>query len=291
MAMNSINTNVGAMTALQNLATTSTSLQATQAHISTGKKITSAKDNGAIWSIAQGQSSASSALESTKVSLQRAQSVLDTTLAAGDTIKDLLTQMKQKALSASDGNIDTATVKKYQDEFNSLAGTIDNVVKAATFDGTNIIDTTAAGYKDIAAIGDATGATVIGVAKADLSSTTLGVPSNTTAWTQDTIVNTAGVITTTAGTARTASDAVDTALTTLTTTLSAMGVGSKAIDSQLNFVGKLQDSLDAGVGNLVDADMAKESAKLQSLQTKQQLGVQALSIANSSSSSLLSLFR
>jgi flagellin len=289
--MNSINTNVGAMTALQNLATTSTSLQATQSHISTGKKITSAKDNGAIWSIAQGQSSASSALESTKVSLQRAQSVLDTTLAAGDTIKDLLTQMKQKALSASDGNIDTATVKKYQDEFNSLAGTIDNVVKAATFDGTNIIDTTAAGYKDIAAIGDATGATVIGVAKADLSSTTLGVPSNTTAWTQDTIVNTAGVITTTAGTARTASDAVDTALTTLTTTLSAMGVGSKAIDSQLNFVGKLQDSLDAGVGNLVDADMAKESAKLQSLQTKQQLGVQALSIANSSSSSLLSLFR
>ncbi|MDB5456950.1 MAG: flagellin, partial [Caulobacter sp.] len=281
MAMNSINTNVGAMVALQNLATTSTALQSTQAHISTGKKITSAKDNGAIWSIAQGQASASSALESTKVSLQRAQSVLDTTLAAGDTIKDLLTQMKQKALSASDANIDAATVKKYQDEFNSLAGTIDNVVKAATFDGTNIIDTTAAGYKDIAAIGDATGATVIGVAKADLSSTTLGVPSNTTAWTQDTIV--AGPpITTTAGTARTASDAVDTALTTLTTTLSAMGVGSKAIDSQLSFVGKLQDSLDAGVGNLVDADMAKESAKLQSLQTKQQLGVQALSIANSS---------
>ena len=84
---------------------------------------------------------------------------------------------------------------------------------------------------------------------------------------------------------------VGTAISTVSTALSKMGTGSKSLGAHLTFVGKLQDSIDAGVGNLVDADLAKESARLTSLQTKQQLGVQALSIANSSSSGLLSLFR
>jgi len=84
---------------------------------------------------------------------------------------------------------------------------------------------------------------------------------------------------------------VNSAIVSVSSALSKLGTGSKSIASHMAFVGKLQDSLDAGVGNLVDADLAKESAHLQALQTKQQLGVQALSIANQSSSSLLSLFR
>jgi flagellin len=84
---------------------------------------------------------------------------------------------------------------------------------------------------------------------------------------------------------------IDKAIGTATNKLASLGTSSVGLDTHLTFVGKLQDSLDAGVGNLVDADLAKESAKLQSLQTKQQLGIQALSIANSSSSSILSLFR
>jgi flagellin len=84
---------------------------------------------------------------------------------------------------------------------------------------------------------------------------------------------------------------LNTAITNVSTALSQLGTGSKSLGSHLDFVGKLQDSIDAGVGNLVDADLAKESAKLQALQTKQQLGVQALSIANQSSSILLGLFR
>jgi flagellin len=81
------------------------------------------------------------------------------------------------------------------------------------------------------------------------------------------------------------------ALQTATNKLSSLGTSSTGLDTHLTFVGKLQDSLDAGVGNLVDADLAKESAKLQSLQTKQQLGVQALSIANQSPQTILSLFK
>jgi flagellin len=84
---------------------------------------------------------------------------------------------------------------------------------------------------------------------------------------------------------------VNTAITQVSSALSKLGTGSKALQSHLSFVSKLQDTIDAGVGNLVDADLAKESAKLQALQTKQQLGVQALSIANQSSSILLGLFR
>ena len=84
---------------------------------------------------------------------------------------------------------------------------------------------------------------------------------------------------------------VQTSIDNVSASLAKLGTASKSLTSQLTFVGKLQDTLDAGVGNLVDADLAKESARLQALQTKQQLGVQALSIANSASSSLLGLFR
>ena len=91
--------------------------------------------------------------------------------------------------------------------------------------------------------------------------------------------------------ASTAIGLVNSAITEVSSKLSKLGTGAKALGSHLNFVGKLQDALDAGVGNLVDADLAKESAKLQALQTKQQLGIQALSIANQSSSILLGLFR
>ena len=84
---------------------------------------------------------------------------------------------------------------------------------------------------------------------------------------------------------------VNTSITNTNAALARLGTKSKALDLHTAFIGKLQDSLDAGVGNLVDADLAKESAKLQALQTKQQLGIQALSIANSSTQSLLSLFQ
>ena len=276
MALNSVNTNVGAQVALQNLQRTNAELATTQNRINTGRAIDSAKDNGAIWAIAQGQRAESASLNAVKSSLQRGQSTVDVALSAGESISDLLTQMKTLALSASDASLGTSARASLNEDFISLRDRITTVVANASFDGTNLINAGTAGFK---ALANAKGTSTINVAQQNLS---LGGTIVTVA--------AAGVLDTAAN-ATTMIATVDASIKNVSTALSKLGTGSKAFENHLTFVGKLQDSLDAGVGNLVDADLAKESARLQSLQTKQQLGVQALSIANSSTSILLGLFR
>jgi len=277
--MTSVNTNVGAMVALQNLNQTNSELMTVQNRINTGQKVSSAKDNGAVWAIAQNQRASSGALNAVKDSLQRGQSAVDVALSAGASVSDLLLQMKEKALAASDTTIDTATRTAYNDEFKSLRDQITKAVTNADFNGANLIKN---GGTTIMALANADGTSKITVAAQNLS---LGGAGGALA----TITATADISTQTIATAMIAT--VTTAIGAVSTALSKLGTGSKSLNSHLNFIGKLQDTLDAGVGNLVDADLAKESAHLQALQTKQQLGIQALSIANQSSSSLLSLFR
>jgi flagellin len=277
--MTSVNTNVGAMIALQNLSQTQSDLMTTQNRINTGLKVSSAKDNGAIWAIAQNQRSTSSALNAVKDSLQRGQSTVDVALSAGGAVSDLLLQMKEKALAASDNTLDAASRTAYNDEFKSLVSQISKAVSNADFNGANLIKNAGT---SIYALANADGTSKITVAAQDLS---LGASGGALA----SIASTASIGTQTIATAMIAT--VTTAIGNVSSALSKLGTGSKSLGSHLTFIGKLQDSLDAGIGNLVDADLAKESARLQALQTKQQLGIQALSIANQSSSSLLSLFR
>jgi flagellin len=276
--MNSVNTNVGAMAALQNLAATQADLATTQLRINSGLKVASAKDNGSIWAIAQNQRSTSQSLDSVKDSLQRASSTVDVAISAGETVSDLLLQMKAKALAASDVTLDTNSRVALNDDFKSLRDQIAKAVSNADFNGANMVKN---GGSQIQALANADGTSVISVQAQDLSLGGSGALS--------TITTTSSIGTQTLANAMIAT--VDTAITNVSSALSNLGTGSKALQSHLTFVGKLQDTLDAGVGNLVDADLAKESAKLQALQTKQQLGIQALSIANQSSSILLSLFR
>ena len=273
MALNSINTNSGALIALQNLNATNSELTTVQQRINTGKKIASAKDNGAIWATAKNQSATANSMNAVKDSLQRGQSTIDVALAAGDTITDLLGKMKEKALAASDTSLNTASFNALKSDFDSLRDQIEKAATNAKFNGVSIADGTTTKLTFLAN-SDGTGFTVN--AKT-ISLAGLGLTSTSTF--------------TTAAAAKTMITTIDTALQTATNKLASLGTSSVGLDTHLTFVGKLQDSLDAGVGNLVDADLAKESAKLQSLQTKQQLGVQALSIANQSSSSILSLFR
>jgi flagellin len=277
--MTSVNTNVGAMVALQNLTQTQADLMTTQNRINTGLKVASAKDNGAIWAIAQNQRSTSSALNAVKDSLQRGQSTVDVALSAGGAVSDLLLQMKEKALAASDNTLDAASRTAYNDEFKSLVSQISKAVTNADFNGANLIKNAGT---SIYALANADGTSKITVSAQDLS---LGASGGALA----SIASTASIGTQTIATAMIAT--VTTAIGNVSSALSKLGTGSKSLTSHLTFIGKLQDSLDAGIGNLVDADLAKESARLQALQTKQQLGIQALSIANQSSSSLLSLFR
>ena len=278
--MNSVNTNVGAMVALQNLNATNTELATTQTRINTGLKVASAKDNGAIWAIAQNQRATSQSLNAVKDSLQRGSSTVDVAVAAGETVSDLLLQMKQKALAASDTTLDTNSRVALNDDFKSLRDQITKAVNNADFNGANMLKNAGT---TIMALANADGTQLITVGAQDLSlgGATLGGASGISA--------TASIGTQTMAAAMIAT--VNSAIVNVSSALSKLGTGSKSIQSHLTFVGKLQDTLDAGVGNLVDADLAKESAKLQALQTKQQLGVQALSIANQSTSPLMSLFR
>jgi flagellin len=274
--MLSVNTNVGAMIALQNLNATGMQLATTQDRISTGLKVGSAKDNGAIWAIAQSQRAQSVSLDAVKDSLQRGQSIVDVSLAAGGTVSDLLIQMKAKALAASDTSLDTASRNALNEDFKSLRDQITTVVSNADFNGSNLIKN---GGTDLTAIANADGTSVITVAAQDLSLN----GGNVTVTATDTI----GTVTTATAMIATVKASID----NVSAALAKLGTGSKALESHQTFVGKLKDSLDTGVGNLVDADLAKESAKFQALQTKQQLGIQALAIANQSTSIVLGLFR
>ena len=273
---NSVNTNVGALIALQNLNTTNQELATVQARINTGRKINSAKDNGAIWAIAQNQRANSTALNSVKESLQRAQSTVDVAISAGETVSDLLLQMKEKALAAADSSLDANSRTALNEDFKALRDQLAKAVDNAEFNGINMVKS---GGVTIAALANSDATSKITVAAQDLSLTGSIVNLGTAA--------SIGTITV----ATNMISSVNTAITNVSTALSKLGTGSKSLGSHLDFVGKLQDSIDAGVGNLVDADLAKESARLQALQTKQQLGVQALAIANQSSSILLGLFR
>lgn len=276
MALNSVNTNTGAMVALQNLNSTNAQLNTVQSRINTGLKVASAKDNGATWAIAQGQRATSQSLNAVKDSLQRAQSTVDVALAGGEAVSDLLLQMKEKALAASDTSLDTASRTALNEDFKALRDQIGKAVSNADFNGANMIK---ASGSTIAALANSDGSSKITVAAQSLALGGANVTVTATG-TIGTVTSAAAMITT-----------INTSITNTSAALAKLGTGSKALESHLTFVGKLQDSLDAGVGNLVDADLAKESAKLQALQTKQQLGIQALSIANSSTSALLGLFR
>ena len=272
----SVNTNVGAQIALQNLNATNAQLAITQNRINTGKTVATAKDNGAIWAIAQGQRAEIGALSAVKQSLDRGVAAVDVALAAGETVSDLLLQMKEKALAATDASLKTAARAALNEDFVSLRDQIASVTANAEFNGVNLLESGATGFQALAnADGSSTltvGAEVLALGGANVS-----------------ITATQSISTLSDATAA-MTDVAD-SIAAVSGALARLGTKSKALETHITFVGKLTDALEAGVGNLVDADLAKESARLQALQTKQQLGAQALGIANQTPQLIMSLFR
>ena len=277
MSLNSVNTNKGAMIALQNLNSTNKDLGTVQNRVNTGLKVASAKDNGAIWAIAQNQRAESSSLNSVISSLQRGQSVADVAMSAGTAISDILVQMKEKVLAATEAGLSTASKQALSDEYTALRDQINTIANNATFDGVNLISSLGTNSSSIKAIANADATATIDIAHVVLSKSNAKIAAT--------------LATLTSGVTSADVKEVEDAIQDVSSALSKLGTGAKALDTHMTNVMKLQDTLDAGIGNLVDADLAKESARLQALQTKQQLGVEALSIANQSSSSLLGLFR
>ena len=275
--MLSVNTNSGAMIALQYLNQTQAQMATTENAISTGLKVASAKDDGATYAIAQNMRGNVAGYAAVTDSLNRGISAVDVATSAGQSISDLLIQMKQKALSASDTSLDTASRQAMNQDFTALRDQITTIVKNAVFNGFNLVDgSVTAG---ITALASADGSRRITVAsqKMSLSGSIVTIKST-------------GTIST-AAKASTMIATINASLQNVNAALAKLSSGSKKFSIQLDFVQKLSDTLTTGIGNLVDANMAQESALLTSLQTKQQLGIQALAIANQAPSSVLSLFK
>jgi flagellin len=417
--MTSVNTNYGALVALQSLNQTGRELSEVQQRINTGLKVSSAKDNGAVFAIAEGQRARVASLGAVMDGIDRATSVIDVGLSAGEAVGDILKQLKEKSVAAQATDLSTDQRAALQADFDALRNQIDQIVNAATFNGSNLVNganltggsaefsvltTDAAGsssgryeltgnalvdgngdpYSVHADLENATGLDFTAAdAEVRFSITTGNVTETMTIqlttgdtindfltsvsdqsngrvtasfddetgevtfhsqedftvsyYEDDTLTDDTGIFgagaagtsmdevvaagsgtnalavqgfnftlgatgqaleevtsaldISTASGAAAASTAIDDAMTNLNRDLATMGAQAKALEVQKTFLGKLSDSIEAGIGNLVDADLAKESARLQALQVKQQLGAQALSIANQAPSIVLSFFR
>jgi len=274
--MATINTNAGAMVALQNLNSTNRDIETVQSRINTGLAVASAKDNGGVYAIAQKMRADVKGYEAVGNSLDLAASTVDVALAAGEAVSDILVEMKEKALAASDASLDSASRTALNEDFKALRDQVGKIVSNASFNGTNMINNS---VTSISALANASGSSTISVQDENLS---LGGGVVTLAATAS--FESSGAASTIAGT-------ISTSINNLNSSLARLGTASKSLGIHKDFVGKLSDSLEKGIGNLVDADLAKESARLQSLQVKQQLGVQALSIANSAPATILGYFR
>jgi len=273
---NSVNTNFGAAVALQNLSKTNMEMREVQNRINTGYKVASARDNGGIFAIAQKLRGEVAGYNAVQQSLSRVQSTVDVASAAGTAVSDLLIEMKEKALAASDSSLDTSSRTALNEDFTALRDQIAKIVSNASFNGTNLLDNSTA---SISALANSDGSSVITVLDENIS---LGGSIVTIASTEaiSTVTKAAAAVT-----------KITASINNVGSALARLGTKSKALEIQSTFVTKLSDETTAGIGSLVDADLAKESARLQALQTKQQLGVQALSIANSAPQMILSFFR
>ncbi|ESY67465.1 flagellin [Mesorhizobium sp. B283B1A] len=326
--MASIMTNAAALTALQSLNATQKSLDTTQSRISTGYRVSQASDNAAYWSIATTMRSDNQAMSTVSDALGLGASKVDTAYTGMNSAISTINQIQQK-LTASYGQTD-ASKEKTQVEIAALQKQLKAYADGATFSGTNMLSVstatgTAADVKVVSAFNrSSTGAVSISTidvnvesiklydagatptAKGILDADRLGI-SGVAATASAPTLGAAAAATDTYSVASlkifsgttAASDTqiqqmmtvVDAALKDMTTAATKLGAAKSSIDLQKTFTSSLMDSIDRGVGQLVDADMNKESTRLQALQVQQQLGVQALSIANGSSQSILSLFR
>ena len=403
--MLSVNTNYSAMIALQNLNFTNNELEGVQNKISTGFKISSARDNGAIYAIAEGQRSRVASVAAVKDGIDRANSTIDVALSAGKSIGEILQKLKAKAVAAQADDMTPDQRSALQADFNAMRSQIDTIANSAQFNGANLaagsfnlnvlisdlggsVAATTDGVQTLALPTPISGSALITAASAaggdiadgdlvtfaltdsvNLSTFTIAVELTAGMTVDDyvesvnsasggkisasyddvagqftylindtdyddlaitsdgvdaapigagvatAVVSSAGSnvmvvngtdmtlasamfstfatvdIATSAASATTAANALEQAIVDLNITLASLGSQATALDAQNDFLAKLSDEIENGIGNLVDADLAKESAKLQSLQIKQQLGAQALSIANQAPQVILSLFR
>jgi flagellin len=319
--MTSLLTNTAAQTALRTLTQTNKNLGVVQSHISTGMRVATAADNAAYWSIATTMRSDNAALSTVEDALGLGSATVDVAYTAVESAISVVSEIGKKLVAASEPGVDRAKIQK---EISALQEQLSGIADAAVFSGENWLsqDSGASGYNNeksiVSSFSRSAGSVTVGTITIDISEMKL-FDADTAATTQgilDGYRDSVGAIdhtqtaassdyqsiyemdisTLTADSAGTATlnayiKGVDIAIGEMTNAATKLGAVKSRIDLQKNFVTELRDAIDRGIGQLVDADMNEESTRLQALQVQAQLGVQALSIANSSSQNILALFK
>ena len=274
--MVSVNTNPGALIALQNLTRVTDSLAETQRRVSTGLQVSSAKDNPAVYALAQQQRAQLASLETVQQGLRIGTSKVDVALASGESISDVLIEMRQVASQATDGSLSAETRQLLQNRYVELSDQIARLVDSADIGGANLL---ASGAQDLVVVANDDGSATITVAAQDLSFTGSIL----------TVDETGAGLATAAGAATELGNVIA-SIDNLTAALAELGGGARALTLQDRILNRVSDALEVSIGNLVDADLARESSRLQALQVQQQLAIQTLSIANAAPNSILALF-
>ncbi|MBC7280330.1 flagellin [Hoeflea sp.] len=323
--MTSIMTNTAAMAALQTLRSINSDMETTQARVSSGFRVENAGDNAAYWSIATTMRSDNKALSTVKDALGLGAAKVDIAYTAMNSSIDVISEIKAKLVAAREPGVDKTKIDK---ELTELKNQLKSISESASFSGENWLNNTAATEAGIKSVvggfnRDVNGLVSITTLDVNVTSLTLigagdeslgiltkdinadalnpnstGTAANYYLIDSDGTATTAGSGTAIALTAATTDEevddmirVVDSMLNQMTDAASNLGAISKRVSMQEDFVANLMDSIDKGVGRLVDADMNDESTRLKALQTQQQLGIQSLSIANTNSQNILSLFQ
>lgn len=294
--MTSILTNVSAMAALQTLRSINTDLQGAQNRVSTGYRISEAKDNSAYWSIATTMRSDNSAVQAASDALGVGAAKVDVAYAGVKSAIDIVTEIKSKLVSASETSVD---VGKIQDEISQLQAQLKSIASSASFNGENWLlasTTTATSTVVTGFVRTGPGSVLVATETVTIGEFALFGNNNGQADATKGVLKDVATIALveSASTATMVNDAlqvVEKALSELTKGAATLGSLSARIDLQTEFAQSLSDSIETGISRLVDADMEAESAKLTALQTQQQLAIQSLSIANSNAQNILTLFR
>ena len=283
--MSSILTNYGAMVALQTLNAVNDEMLDTQTSISTGKEVASAKDDAAKWSISKTMESDIVGFEGVEENIAMAEATVSVASAGAEMIVEKMTEIKELLVSASAENVDHG---KIQNEITNKAEQIDEIINTASFNGINLLQ------DDVNGAGDSSIDVLISMERTGPG----GTPTATTL-----TVNSAGIedaagyatsfasLATDAATARTSLDNFEATLSGMIDATTALGATAARLDDQSDFVSTLIDAMTLGISTMVDTNMEEASARLNALETQQELAVQSLGIANDAPSSLMQLFR
>lgn len=290
--VNNVSTNPGALIALQTLNRVTERLEEVQRRVSTGLEVSSAKDNPALFALAQKQRAELGSIESVQQGLRIGISTVDVAVAAAESISDVLVEMRAIASKAADPSLSAGEVTDLGNQYVALREQLTRLVDSAEIGGRNLI---ASGGSSMTVVAGIDGTTTITVAAQDLSVGGANVTVSSSGTPFAAVADDPGTVgvdeaMTSAEVAQAEIAAIEASIDAVSSATGLLAAGANSLDLQNKILTRVSDALEVSIGNLVDADLARESSRLQALQVQQQLAIQTLSIANAAPNTILALF-